>query len=100
MKSWQKTLLAFLVLGGLAAWIGFNELKPVEEKKDRIWKAKAADVTAFEVKDLVSGVGLACTKAKDGSWALTAPQALEADTEACELAARHLAEPEIERKLE
>ncbi len=100
MKPWQRTLLALVVLGGIATWVGLKELKPIEEKKDKIWSAKAAAVAKFEVRDLTTGVGLACAKGKDSVWRITAPADLEADTEACDLAARHLAEPEIERKLD
>jgi hypothetical protein len=79
VKRWAPTFLALVVLAGLAAWVIRFETKPKEEKKDRPWTVEAGDIVRFELADLAKGTSLACEKAKDGGWWITAPTRLEAD---------------------
>jgi hypothetical protein len=100
MKRWVQTVLALTIVAALGAYVAVYETKPKEEKKDRPWQVKAEDVVSFELQDLATNRSLSCGKEKDGSWWITAPQKLEADGEAVDQVARHLAAPEVERKLE
>ena len=100
MKRWAQTLIALAVLAALAAWVVRYETKPKVEKKDRPWTVEAADIVRVELSDLAKGTGLTLEKAKDGGWWITAPARLEADGELVDQVLKHLAAPEVERKLE
>lgn len=100
MKRWLPTLVALVVLTALAVWVARFETKPKEEKKDRPWNVKAEEVVKFSLEDTAKGTKLACEKEKSGGWWITAPARLEADGEIADQVARHLAQPETERRLE
>jgi len=99
MKRWVPTLLALAVLAALAVWVVRFETKPKEEKKDRPWTVKTEDIVRFDLEDLAKGTRLNCEKQKDGGWWITAPGRLEADGELVDQVLKHLASPEVERKL-
>lgn len=97
----MPTLAALGVLVGLGIWVGLNETKPMEDAgKEHLYRVKPEELVAFELKDLARTVSVACAKGADGVWRITAPAPLEADPEAVDLVLKHLANPEVERKLE
>jgi len=101
MKKWLPTLIALGVLAGLGVWVAKNETKPREDSsKEHLWRVKPEDITGFELRNVQKSVSLSCAKGADGSWRITAPAELDADPELVELVVKHLADPEIERKLE
>ncbi len=92
--------LAVLLGLGWYVWKFESGDRPGDAKAVRMWKAAPEDVVKFELRDVATGLSLTCEKQPDGSWWITAPTRLEADGEQIEQVLKHLAEPEVERKLD
>lgn len=97
-----RTLASLAVLAGLGWYVWKYESGPKSDAKSgpAMWKAEPADVVKFELSDLGTGLGVTCEKQPDGGWWITKPVRLEADGEQVEQTVKHLATPEIERKLD
>jgi hypothetical protein len=102
MTRGLRSLLALAVLGGLGwyVWKYESGARPDPKRVAPPWKAEPGDVVKFELKDLGTGLALACERAPGGTWWITAPARLEADPEQVEQVVRHLATPDMERRLE
>jgi hypothetical protein len=100
MKKRVPTLVAVAVLAGLGSWVAFNETKPKEDPdKVHCWRVTPENIVSFELRDVERSLAVSCAR-DHGAWRITAPVALDADTEMADLVAKHLADPELERKLD
>lgn len=102
MSRALRTLVSLALLAGLGWYVWKYEMGPKPDAKPGLamWKAAPEDVVKFELSDLATGLNMTCEKEKDGGWWITKPARLEADAEQVEQTVKHLATPEIERKLD
>jgi hypothetical protein len=100
MKRFIPTLIALLLLGGLGTWVYLRETKArTGETRQHIWQASADDVEKFELDDPGKQTKYLASRRADGTWWLADP-GLEVDADAADQVRRHLADPEVERKLD
>lgn len=97
-----RTGLTLAVLAGLGWYVWKFETgpKPGSTSGITMWKAAPEDVVKLELSDVATGLGLTCERQPDGTWWITKPVKLEADGEQVEQVVRHLATPEVERRLD
>jgi len=100
VKRWLPTLIALVILAAVGVYVGLYETKPQPAPKEKIYEQNQDDIVKFELKDIEKGITLVCEKEPDGIWWITAPTRLEAEADTVDLVTRHLANPEVERKLE
>lgn len=98
MRKLVPTIVAVAVLAAIGVYVGFYETSPKPPEEETVYELKQEDISKFLLEDLETGLAMSCAK-QDGLWWITAPQRLEAQADTVDIVLRHLARPEVERKL-